>query len=172
MSDTELRNDTYTFTARSADDPARVLTFTLSNGHMHLNLTGIGDQLAGLAEAEERREEIKEQWKQQAKPATLKAMENVSGPLHIRDVDVDLDGSLLTVKGWKRAGGLRLFPLFIQHEPVDNVDAAASFRDEVERRQQSVENPGKFLGPLDYWLGWVALLAGLLILLRRPGRNS
>lgn len=163
--------DTYTYTARSAEDPDRVVTFTLANGHMMLNLTGVEDRLSDLATAEEKVATVKEQMKKQATPSLMKGLEQLSGPVHVRDVAADLDEEKLTVRAWQRAGGLRLAPMVIGVDRVDNVEAAEAFVDELDARQQSAQSAGKFAGPLDYWFGWVALLLALIVLIRWPAKQ-
>lgn len=163
--------DTYTYTARSADDPDRVVTFTLTNGHMMLNLTGVMDRLSEVATADEKATTVKEQVKKQATPSVMKGLEQLSGPVHVRDVAADLDEEKLTIRAWQRAGGLRLAPMVIGVDHVDNVEAAAAFVDELDARQQNAQSAGKFAGPLDYWFGWVALLVGLIVLIRWPAKQ-
>lgn len=170
---TELeRQDTYTYTARSAADPDRVVTFTLSNGHMMLNLTGVMDSLSEVATAEEKAATVKEQVKKQVGPSMMKGIEQLSGPLHVRDIAADLKNEKLVVKAWQRAGGLRLAPMVIGIEDVDNVDAAEAFVEELGARQERTASAGKFAGPLDYWFGWAALLFALIFLLRWPAKRS
>lgn len=169
---TELEmKDTYTYTARSADDPERVVTFTLANGHMMLNLTGVMDRLSEVVTADEKANTVKEQAKKQVQPAVMKGIEQLSGPVHVRDVAADLKDERLVVKAWQRAGGLRLAPMVIGIDHVDNAEAAEAFVDELDARQDSVQSAGKFAGPLDYWFGWAALLLGLIVLLRWPAKG-
>ena len=164
--------DTYTYTARSADDPDRVVTFTLANGHMMLNLTGVEDRLSDLATAEEKAATVREQMKKQAAPSVMKGLEQLSGPVHVRDVAADLDDEKLTVRAWQRAGGLRLAPMVIGIDHVDNVEAAEAFVQELDSRQDSIPSAGKFTGPLDYWFGWAALVLALVVLLRWPAKKG
>lgn len=69
---------------------------------------------------------------------------------------------------WNRILGLRLAPVQMDLGRVDNPDAARAFVDELEERQAEVEEPGRFGGPLDYWLGWASLIAGVVLLFRWP----
>ena len=161
--------DTYTYTARSAADPDRVVTFTLVNGHMMLNLTGVMDQLSEVVTADEKATTVKEQMKKQIGPSMMKGIEQLSGPVHVRDVAADLVEGRLVVRAWQRAGGLRLAPMVIGIDRVDNVEAAEAFVEELDTRQNSVQSAGKFAGPLDYWFGWAALF--LIVLLRWPAKR-
>ena len=45
---------TYTYTARSVDNPDRVVTFTLLDDHMRINLTGLLDQANTVVASQER----------------------------------------------------------------------------------------------------------------------
>ena len=165
--------NTYTYTARSARDPERVLTFTLYEDTLSVNLTGVLESLEQVAAAESRGDEAKKQLKTQFKPTTLKVVEKLSGPVHLGDVNVDLDDDgRFTLKSWKRVAGLRLAPLNISIGPVDNPEAAKAFIAELEQRRAASAHPSKFFGPLDYWFGWVGLVLAAVILIRWPRRES
>lgn len=163
--------NTYTYTARSAQDPERVLTFTLYDDTLSVNLTGVLESLEQVATAESRGEEAKKQLKTQFKPTTLKIVENLSGPVHLGDIKFDLNDGRFNLKSWKRVGGLRFAPLNISIGPVDNPEAAEAFIAEFEQRKAATSHPGKFFGPLDYWFGWVGLALVAVILLRWPRRS-
>ncbi len=165
--------NTYTYTARSAQNPERVLTFTLHDDTLSVNLTGVLESLEQVATAESRGDEAKKQLKTQFKPTTLKVIENLSGPVHLGDVKVDLeDDGRFTFKSWKRVAGLRLAPLNINIGPVDNPEAAEAFINEFEQRKAEGSHPSKFFGPLDYWFGWAGLALAAVILIRWPHRES
>jgi hypothetical protein len=55
---------------------------------------------------------------------------------------------------------------------VDNPEAAAQFIDTLFERQEQLETPGLFSGPLDYWVTWIGLLIGLIILIKWPKKNK
>lgn len=165
--------NTYTYTARSARDPERVLTFTLYKNSLSVNLTGVLESLEQVATAERRGDEAKKQLKSQFKPTTLKVVENLSGPVHLGDVNVELDATnQFALKSWKRVGGLRLAPINISIGPVDNPEAAEAFIAEFEQRRAASSHPSKFFGPLDYWFGWIGLVLLAVILIRWPRRES
>jgi hypothetical protein len=142
---------------------------------MRVNLTGVLENLSKVAGAEERREAAKEQLKPQLEPATMKIIESISGPIHMSDVDVQLDGTggdSLSVTAWKRVGGLRLAPVSIKIGQIDNPEAAEAFVEEVDTRKEDSSHIGKFFGPLDYWFGWLGIGILMFLLLRWPGRKG
>jgi hypothetical protein len=94
-----------------------------------------------------------------------KMVENISGPVHITDVNADLDNEQLRVSLWQRVSGLRMAPALFNMGQVDNPDAARSFVDELEQRKQETSFAGRFPGLLDYWGGWLGLLVGTLVFL-------
>ena len=169
---TENNETTYTYTARNAIDPNKVVTFTLINEHMRVNLTGFLDQAGEISDAEDKHDEIKRQISTQAKPTAMKLVENVTGPVHVNDVNMNLVGDEMKVTLWQRLAGLRLAPIQFNMGQVDNVDSAKAFEEELSSRQETATYGGKFFGPLDYWLGWagLALLIGFLV--RWPGKKD
>ncbi|MBN2501758.1 MAG: hypothetical protein JXB38_13335 [Anaerolineales bacterium] len=168
----ENYENTYTYTARNVHNPNKVVTFTLINEHMRVNLTGLLDQVKQVGTAEEKSGEIKQQISTQAKPAAMKLLENVSGPVHVGDVNLHLVGDEFKVTFWQRAANLRLAPVRLNMGQIDNVDAAKAFEEEFMRRKESASHIGKFFGPLDYWFGWVGLLLLVGVLIRWPGKRN
>jgi hypothetical protein len=165
-------HDTYTYTARNAYDPAKVVTFTLYNNHLRVNLTGILDQAEIVAEAEQKGAEVRNQISTQVKPAVMKMIENFSGPTHISDVSASLDDEKLKVILWQRAGGLRLAPIQFNMNKVDNAEAAEAFIDELDHRKNNMSSSGKLWGPLDYWVGWAGILIMTGFLIRGLRRRT
>ena len=163
---------TYTYTARNINDPNNVVTFTLDDGHMRVNLTGVLDQANTVASAEEKPGELAHQAALQVKPALMKLKEDVSGPVHISDIKASLKGNQFMVTAWPRFGGLRLAPVRFNMGPVDNQDAAEAFVDELKQRKETKSDNRKFFGPLDYWIGWAGLLLLIGWLIRRPKRDE
>lgn len=172
MTETGEMTETYTYTARNADDPDRMVTFTLANGHVHLNLSGVMEQVSKISAADEKGAEAREQLQKQMQPAAMKVAETLSGPIEVGDVEAHLDGERLKLWAWQRVGGLRLAPMAVKIGRVDNVEAAEAFVEELDERKTSAAHAGKFFGPLDYWLGWAALLVAVIALLRWPGRRN
>lgn len=116
----DIHNTTYTYTARNVNVPSKVVTFTLVNDHLRINLTGLLDQAVEIGRAIEKPEEIKRQISSQVKPAAMKVIESFSGPVHIGDVDVNLTGEALSLTLWQRTAGLRLAPVLFNMGQVDN----------------------------------------------------
>ena len=168
----QTNHATYTYTARNINDPNKVVTFTLFDGHMRVNLTGLLDQVNTVAGSKEKSGELKRQVSLQAKPALLKLKEGISGPIHINDVNADMEDDHLHVTLWQRMGGLRLTPVQFNMGQVDNEEAAQAFVDELEHRKEDTESdPSRFFGPLDYWIGWAGLLLLIGLFIRRPKHN-
>lgn len=165
--------ETYTYTARNAYDPEKVVTFTLYDGHLRVNLTGLLEDLGKITSADDKADEAKHQLQTQAKPTTLKVIEKLSGPIHVRDAYASLDeDEHLRLFAWKRVGGLRLAPLVVNAGKVDNPEAAEAFVEELEERSTFTEPIGRFFGPLDYWIGWIGMLLGIFVLFRWPRRQT
>jgi hypothetical protein len=165
-------HETYTYTARNVNDPDRVVTFTLYDGHMKVNLTGLFDQASTVRQAEEKTTELKQQISTQAKPAAMKLAEEYSGPVHVSDVQANLSNENLQVTLWQRLGGLRLVPILFNMGKIDNEDAAEAFVEELKVRQKETAHAGKFFGPLDYWIGWLGLALVIGLLIRWPRREE
>lgn len=171
MTTTEFQ-DTYTFTARDGNHPSKAITLTLSNGHAHVNLTGLLDTVSEIAGAGDRRAAAGAQVAAQAAPAVMKLAESISGPIPIYDLNADLQDDSFQVTAWRRAAGLRLAPIKVNIAHVDNPEAAEAFLHELEQRKAGADNPGIFSGPLDYWLGWAALAVGVGALIVWPRKHS
>ncbi|MFL7871605.1 MAG: hypothetical protein ACK2TV_06860 [Anaerolineales bacterium] len=169
----QKNHETYTYTARNASDPDKVVTFTLYDGHLRVNLTGLLDRVSTVASSEEKSDEIKRQLKLQTRPALLKLKEGISGPIHIGDVKANLEEEQLMVTMWPRVAGLRLAPVRVDMGQIDNEDAAEAFVEELQHRKEEVESDARrFFGPLDYWIGWIGLLLLVGIFIRRPKHNE
>ncbi|MBN1666747.1 MAG: hypothetical protein JW862_06650 [Anaerolineales bacterium] len=163
--------NTYTYTARDAENPDRIITFTLVDDMLRVNLTGLVEQVGSVVLAEEKVSEAASQVKSQLAPATMKLVEYFSGPIHVNDLSVELNEARLVVTAWKRAAGLRLAPVVLIMNQVDNQDAAQAFAKQVSKRQEAAEDIGVLAGPLDYWLGWLGLALAIFVLLRWPRRE-
>jgi len=169
----QTEHKTYTYTARNINNPDRVATFTLYDGHMRVNLTGLLDQANTVAGSEEKPDELKHQMKLLAKPTLLKLKEGISGPVHVNDINAAIDDDRLRVTLWPRVAGLRLAPVQLKMGQVDNEEAAEAFVDELEQRKETTESDTrKFFGPLDYWIGWAGLMFLIGLLIRRPKHSE
>ena len=168
----QTEHKTYTYTARNINNPDKVVTFTLYDGHMRVNLTGLLDQAKTVSNADEKSGELKQQVSLQAKPALLKLKEGLSGPVHVNDIDATIDDDRLRVTLWPRVAGLRLAPVQLKMGQIDNEDAAEAFVDELEQRKDTTESDSrKFFGPLDYWIGWAGLMLLIGLFIRRSKRG-
>jgi hypothetical protein len=131
----------------------------------------VAEKVAKVVASEEKKEELKEQVNTQMEPLKMKAVEQISGPSHVDDVDVQLEGKYLSLKGWTRLFGLRLSPYLYNFGLVDNQDAAEAFMQELNQRKKTAPDAGRFFGPLDYWVGWLAVAAGMIVLFRWPRKK-
>lgn len=168
---------TYTYTARSADDPSHMATFTLYQERMTIDVGGAFEQIERTIQA--RAQSAKSQNGSDAngkasssplvvppwvKPAAIRLAQQGAKPFSITDVVVVAsDGGTLNVRTWVRVGGLRLAPLNFHWNEVDNPDAALAFATELARRQKAVIQPGPFTGLLDYWVTWIVAVLGVSI---------
>jgi hypothetical protein len=166
--------NTYTYTARNAYQPEKVLTFTLEGDYLKVSLTGLEDNLSEIVSNAEDLKGLKVQLAAQSGPAALRVLEGVSGPVHIKDVKVDLSGEdqdHFRITLWKRLAGLRAAPVILDMGEIDNPPAAKRFLEELRSRQESASKIRKFIGILDYWLGWIGVALLAVILIRRPSEE-
>lgn len=161
----EKEHDTYTFTARNAEDPDKVVTFTLDDERMRVNLTDLVDETQKVMSSDSKAKELLRLTQSKAKPVLMKLKDKIFGPVHVSDVNAKLNEDKFKVRMWQRVAGLRLAPVGIDMGHVDNEDAAEAFVDELQSRKEIEPAAKKFFGPFDYWFGWAGLmlLAGLFI---------
>ena len=162
---------TYTYTARNKEDANQVLTFTIVDDHVRVDLTGMIDQVSDIFDEDHPKSAITDYLGSQAGAALYKVIERLSGPVHLSDVNVSLTDNELTLTFWKRLAGLRVAPLTLSMGVVDNPEAAEQFVETLIERQERVASPGFFSGPLDYWVTWFALVAGLIVLIKWPKKK-
>jgi hypothetical protein len=163
---------TYTYTARNQENPDRVMTFTIIDNHIKVNLTGFVDQLSEVLEEKERKEAIKDIISTQSGTALYKAVERLSGLVHINDVTPSYEDGQFKLTFWKRVAGLRFAPIILSMGSVDNPESASQFISTLVERQDQAESPGFFAGPLDYWASWIALLIGVVTLIKWPRKKK
>jgi hypothetical protein len=158
-----MKENTYTYTARSAEDPTQVVTFTLHDHSVSVELAAPLEHVERALSGEEGEAEAasKAEIRPWLKPMAISVMERVTRPFNIADMIASAEDDRLHVKAWVRAGGLRVAPFVLMMEHVDNPEAAQAFASEVEERKATAGHPGRFRGPLDYWASW--LLAGLVM---------
>ena len=162
---------TYTYTARNIHNPDKVLTFTLQGDYLKVNLTGLEENLTEVLSGKKGSEGVKKGLSTQAGPTALKVMESISGPIHISDVSLKLlgdDQNQFRITLWKRLAGLRAAPVVLDMGEIDNSPAAERFGEELEARKESAGKISKFIGPLDYWLGWIGMALLTLLFIRQP----
>ncbi len=175
--------ETYTYTARSAEDPERVVTFTLRDSHMSVEVGAPMEQMEraielGRGTVEPSEEDVDEEvevaeveaptlW---LRPLAVSLVERGTGPVHVDDVAARLSEDRLHVKAWVRAGGLRLLPITLMDGRVDNPVAAADFVEEV--RERKTATGFNLLGLFDYWATWLAGGLVALVLLQRSRRTG
>jgi hypothetical protein len=163
---------TYTYTARNKDNPNRVITFTIYEDRLRVNLTGLVDQVSEVIENDDQKAAVKKAITSQFGTTIYKAIEQIAGPIHLQDVTPDLKGDQLTLTFWRRLAGLRFAPFVLIMGEVDNPEAAHQFIDTLKERQVQIEAPNVFSGPLDYWATWIAMLIGLIVLIKWPRKKK
>ncbi|MEJ2010873.1 MAG: hypothetical protein P8X64_01465 [Anaerolineales bacterium] len=156
---------TYTFTARSSQDPARVATFTLLDGRVSVDLGVPFEQLETLLEEEEPgQEQERKPW---MRPLLVSLAQRKLRPFRLADVEAHTKGDRLKVRAWTRVAGLRLAPIDFSFEAVDNPSAAHDFVRELHHRQHEKRTASASGGLFDYWIGWAAAFLGVLLFFRR-----
>jgi hypothetical protein len=168
--------NTYTYTARNAENPEQSVTFTLHDHSMSVGLGAPLEQIEQVLNRDENQEDNGDGSEVQLwlKPLAISLVEQGTGPFRVADVDARADEDRLRVKAWFRTGGLGLAPITLIDGPIDNSDAAQAFVAEVNRRKEEVPGPFKLLGLLDYWATWIAASAALISLFalwRRKGTS-
>ena len=163
---------TYTYTARNKDNPDRVLTFTIFENYLKVNLTGLVDQVSDVVGEEDKQAAVKGFLDTQSGSAIYKAVERLSGPIHVNDVDPFYDKGQFKLRFWKRIAGLRFALITLSMGNVDNPEAAGKFIDALMDRQNKTETPVPFSGPLYYWGTWIGLLIGVIVLIKWPRKNK
>jgi hypothetical protein len=155
--------NTYTYTARSAEDPKRVVTFTLHNHSMSVGITTSLEQVERALDSEDGEigSEDAPQPYPWLKPAAVSLLQGRMQPFRIADIDASLEDERFQTTAWTRAAGLRLAPIRFTVDPVDNPQAAQAFVQELDKRKREASDLSRFPGPLDYWASWFG--ASLLV---------
>jgi hypothetical protein len=158
---TTIDTNTFTFTARSAEDPDKTATYTLHDGHV-----SIAFGQAFLEQVESAFEAIADDESESVlakliKPAATGSMQQVMRPIPLEDFDASTGGDNLHTVAWIRARGLRLAPILMRWQQVDNPPAARAFVEELQARKESLDIRDGWRAPADYWITWV--VGGLLI---------
>jgi hypothetical protein len=176
--------NTYTYTARSVENPEQVVTFTVHDHHLSVGLGPPLEQVetllqqvqaGGQAEVEAEQETGQgPQPKLWLKPLAVSLLERGVGPFRIADVSAAAKDDSLRVSAWYRTGGLALVPVTLLDGLVDNPEAAHAFVAELEERKSEATGPLGLFNVLDYWFTWIlagAFVLGLFQLWRRRDRS-
>jgi hypothetical protein len=157
---------TYTYTARSINDPAQVITFTLYDKNMSVELGAPMEHIErAFQTTKEKNEESTDSSQAWLKPLITSLLERGTRPFHVADVEVTTENGSLNVTVWNRSGGLRLAPIIFNMGEVDNPVAAKAFEKELNRRKQVTAHPSYFPAPLDYWASWLLVSLSTFIAL-------
>jgi hypothetical protein len=168
--------NTYTYTARSIEDPEKVVIFTLQDHHMSVGSGAPLEQIEAMLEKMDTAEEGPGQEAEARlwlKPLAVSLLERGVGPFRVADVRAAVEDDWLRVGAWYRAGGLALAPVTLVNGRVDNPQAAHAFVEELDRRKEEESRALGLFSVLNYWFTWIlaaALLFGLFVGWRRKAR--
>jgi len=168
--------NTYTYIARSADDPAQVATFTLFDHSLSVGLGAPLEQIERALETKGEEQEAGEDIESRLwlKPLAVSLLERGVGPFRVAGVNATAQDDWLRVSAWYQAGGLALAPVTLVDGRVDNPQAAQAFVEELDRRKSEVTGPFGLFNVLDYWFTWIlagALMFGLFQAWRRKSQS-
>jgi hypothetical protein len=169
-----MEENTFTFTARSGANPDKSATFTLNNGTVAVELGNALVEQISKAYDSFSDEEAVQRVSSWFKPAATGTLQKMIEPISLTDFDAEMSGDALQTTAWIRAGGLRLAPVMMTWQDVDNPEGAQAFVDELRDRKEQVEQITSAPDPFDYWISWLVMgLAALAvpILLIRLMRN-
>ena len=168
--------NTYTYTARSIEDPEQVVTFTLQDHRMSVGLGAPLEQIETVLEQMDDGEKAgqESQPKLWLRPLAVSLLQRGVGPFRVADVKAATEDDWLRISAWYRAGGLALVPVTLVNGRVDNPQAAQAFVDELEERKSEVTGALGLLNLLDYWFTWIltgGLMLGLFQVWRRKDES-
>ncbi len=152
-----MKEKTFTYTARSATDPEKMAMFTLHNGSVSVDLGNTLVEQIDEAYQVTSDEESDRNFTTWIKPAATGAIQKLIKPLPLTDFDAELSGDALQATAWVRAGGLRLAPVMMTWQDVDNPDGAQAFVKELQDRKASIQDEQTRPAPLDYWISWIMI---------------
>lgn len=157
-----MKENTMTYTARSAENPEKMAMFTLHNGSVSIQL---GNAL--LEQVEEAYDNFRigddrtlATW---IKPLATGSLQQLLEPIPLADFDAELKDDSLQTTAWLRAGGLRLAPVMMNWTQVDNPEGAEAFMEALEARKRELDEDG-LPNPFDYWIGWMLIGVASLVL--------
>jgi hypothetical protein len=145
---------TYTYTARSADDPAQVITFTLYNHALSIG-PGTPEQISPklwstAPKAGPGVDNLPAAWLKTV--ALLK--ESNCDRITLMDTETSIVKDSLRLVIWSRSHKRHWSPITIVMEHVDNLDAARAFVKELNRRKISARRRERFFGFLGARIAW------------------
>lgn len=158
---------TTTLTLHEANRPDAPLIFILDGDSFRMDMSAAfrPGEAGALAQPAEPWQQALESFFYQLAGEIVRGF---SGPFHVRDLDINVQGDTLTLQVWKRVQGLRLAPAVISLSGIDDPAAAANFADLVRERSLAALPPSRYRGLLDYWATWIlgvlALLSGFISL--------
>lgn len=155
-----MKENTFTYTARSAQDPEKMAMFTLHNGSVSVQLGN-----AIMEQAEEAYESFREGDEDDSKrlagfikPMATGSVQRFLQPIPLEDFDADVKEDAMQATAWIRAGGLRLAPVMMTWQDVDNPAGAKAFVSELQERKKAMTNDaGRLPDPFDYWASWIVV---------------
>ena len=159
---------TYTYTARSVDDPARAVTFTLQDHHLTAEFVLPPEEIEQRIKAAARQTEVEagqhvetDKWiAAVAEPLRERGDE----PFTLEDVDASMAGEDLRVTAWSHTEDRHLQPIVIALEHVDNPQAAAAFAREINHRKLASARRVRLVSAIGgrafwYLVGFISALA-------------
>jgi hypothetical protein len=167
---------TYTFIARSTEQQERVATFTLHSNGLSIGLGPAIEQISrtvAQTTEEEKAESLEIRTRPWLKPLALSLLVQGTRPLPLKDVQASTSGDDLEVTAWIRFNGLRLLPITLHWNQVDNPAGAEDFVRELNERRRNAPRAATLPGLLDYWASWlVAGVYSLVSILRWYNRRQ
>lgn len=151
-----MKQNTFTYTARSVDNPNKMAMFTLHNGSVSVALGNALLEQVGQA-FDSFHDEDENRFLAWIKPAATGSLQRVLQPVAVEDFDARTEGDDLQIIAWIRARGLRLAPIVLSWKEVDNPVAAQAFVDELQARRAAAAQENTLQAIFDYWLTWLIL---------------
>lgn len=165
-----MEENTFTFTARSGSNPDKSATFTLNNGSVSVELGNVLVEQISKAYDSFSDEEAVQRLSSWFKPTATGTLQKMIEPISLADFDAEMSGDALQTTAWIRAGGLRLAPVMMTWQDVDNPRGAQAFVDELQDRKETSEHVETVPDPFDYWISWfvvgLAMFALPIVLIR------
>lgn len=165
---------TYTYTARSADNAAQVVTLTLQADGLLIEPGPIGSLASTLENSSlETKASLLSASTAWLKMTTL--LEELDKPqLGLADVDAGIDKNCLRLMAWGHSRDRRWLPITLVIDRVDNAEGAAAFVTELNRRKASIlrrKRVKAVIGSRPYWFlgGSLATVVALVSLRSKRG---